>query len=363
VIEYLQWSKLIVPEVLSVQRTDSRGVSHEKSSFWKQAVLLWAVMVPFFASAGEIGFEVKQQGGTVTVAPNESVRPGDRLVVVDAAGSDTIIHAVVLDDANADGEVDTVKFSVPYRTEHRIDVSLVPIDAATAKAYCGFGETWHGSFTGTFKGKIRFQGPLEFADVPSCIKGYHEQPGLRLDGQSIIAGFDSVPSDQGVTTLSVFRCQPLSGDGFDGCEKHELASGSGSVLVRTDQVGSACSVLARTVYAEDRGRVIATEESAIRLNGFCLGNSTGIGFEAFDSAALAGLGTGSAMHGRSISTLSQSLINWVVSKVAKALGKKTAKEVDKALNQCDISLNLYQKIANVILDAATLGLLKACAAS
>lgn len=240
-----------------------------------------------FSFARDIDFDVTQRvvanGTIISVIPNDRARPGDLLVVLDSSDDRSQSSIVLFRDSDGDGRPDRIRFIVPKQIRRSIDMSIVPVNSADSSVYCGVGGQWHGEFEG-LKGKngIRFLGNPTFQTNLAC-RDNVLGPNLRLENGSVVAG--SIQSRDGVT-LSTYVCQMASDTVSDECQKKEVAAGLGLVALPVVDVSSACSVLARVIYASDRGRIIASEEEVIRMGGLCLGNDLGIGIESFSKEIL-----------------------------------------------------------------------------
>jgi hypothetical protein len=217
---------------------------------------------------------ITASGTTLTVRFGGDVRPSDRLSVVDVTDRGVAIKNIVLVDVNRDSRVDAVQLLIPPRSKHSLDLSVVLVDSITKTAYCGLGQHWRGSFDGISPAGIRFASRTSFAGDVHCQNA--DAPTLRLNGDVIVADTTSLG---GEVLLSAFTCQETS-DSFGACTKSEAARQMGFASVPLASVSGNCSILAQTIYAHDRDRVIAGDESFIRLNGYCPSGIVGIGFDA-----------------------------------------------------------------------------------
>ncbi len=199
---------------------------------------------------------------------------------------------------------------------------------------------WHEEFAGENDEEINVVNAQSVSFDEACPHGYfNSSVNLRVENTQIIA--EAPKSKTGVTgnvVMESFMCREIPGDPFGDCSKWYIARGNEKTSMPLQDVASNCSVTAQVVYANDQGRFIVSEEDAIRLAGYCPGGYTGIGFDVFSTTG--------AHH--SIKSLSGSFIKWVADKISKSLGKKTAKEADKALRKCEISPGLFWKILSVI---------------
>ncbi len=302
------------------------------------------VFSPPGANANDIGFDIAQistaEGFQIVVTPNESVRPGDQLIIADeGSGDESTLYALQLKDADSDGVADSVRFTIPQGSAHRLVISVVPVDGSTGSAYCGIGAKQQLNVQGGSRKELVFSGSPDMLTADTlCSDGYFpEGAGIRVEQEAVTAGLETKLS--GTVILLSFYCSASPSDPIGSCLKREVASGVGTASVPLDQIASACSVLAKVVYAEDRGRAIASMEEVIRMEGFCPTGYTGIGFDASKSA---GIGHRTTM------SISGSVAKWIVSQVSKFLGKKTAREIDKAIRHCDIPSGLFWKVVSAI---------------
>ena len=303
-----------------------------------------AIVFSPWASASDIGFDITQistaEGLQIVVTPNGNVRPGDQLIIADeGSGDESTPYALQLKDDDSDGVADSVRFTISQGSAHRLVIGVVPVDGSTGSAYCGIGAKQQLNVRGSSREGIVFSGSPDMLTADTlCPDGYFsEGTGIRVEQRAVTAGLETKLS--GTVILSSFYCSASPSDPIGSCLKREVASGVGTASVPLDQVASACSILAKVVYAEDRGRTITSAEEAIRMEGFCPTGYTGIGF---DTSKSAGIGYRTTM------SISGSVAKWIVSQVSKFLGKKTAKEIDKAIQRCDIPPGLFWKVVRAI---------------
>ena len=307
-------------------------------------VCLFLFLVMNIAGASDFNLSVSQ--GTVgsntvlTVKFGEDVRSNDRLSVIDMTDGGVATKNVVLVDADRDGQADMVRLMISSNSKRSLDLSVTAVDSITHAAYCGIGQHWRGSFDGVTPSQgVRFIGRVLFANDTRCQNV--ETPTLRLRGDAIAV--DTALSGVELSILT-FVCQETT-DLFGACTKTRIAQQMGFASVPLSSVLGNCSVLAQTVYARDRDRVIAGVESFIRLSGYCPHGYIGVGFDTDIPVAT----TSSPRVMMSVSSfIPRSIIDWIVSKVTKSLGKKVGKEADRALRGCEIPQGLFWKILGVI---------------
>lgn len=320
-------------------KTESLGIS---------AILVGSLVfsAPCFSASDPIGFSVKQDADfssiRLTILPDENVRLGDRLIIVDeSADEDVKLYALPFSDTNHDGAPDNVEIQIPFGSKHAFVVNIAPMDAQTGTVYCGLSaESWQGDFSGTGTEEINITGAQKVSLDEACPNGYFN-PGVNLRVEHAHIAAEAPKTDTVVDSvlLESFVCHEVSYSPLGDCSKRQIAREKSGASVALQDVASGCSVTAQVVYAEDRDRVIAGKESVIRMAGYCPGGYTGVGFDATSA-------TNTQQY--RIMSLSNSIIKWIVDKVSKALGKKTAKEVDKALRKCEIPHGLFWKILSVI---------------
>lgn len=303
------------------------------------------------AYASEIGFSVKQDtvGSSVRliVSPNDNVRSGDRLIIVDEGINENVtLYAASFSNANRDGILDAVEIQVPFGSQHAISVNVAPLNAQTGTVYCGLSvSSWHGDFAGTGSEEINVLGAKKVNLDEACPNGYFNQSvNLHVEYTNIVAEVPKSDVTAGDVVLSSFVCREVASNPFGDCSKRQVARDNAKASVALQDVVSNCSVTAQVVYAEERGRMIVGKEDVIRLAGYCPSGYTGIDFP-YSSFRDSGMLT--TMKGI---PLPSSVKKWVLKKVAQAFGKKAAKEVEKWLNDCDTSkLSFGQKLANFVL--------------
>lgn len=121
------------------------------------------VFSPPGANANDIGFDIAQistaEGFQIVVTPNESVCPGDQLIIADeGSGDESTLYALQLKDADSDGVADSVRFTIPQGSAHRLVISVVPVDGSTGSAYCGIGAKQQLNVQGGSRKELVFSG-------------------------------------------------------------------------------------------------------------------------------------------------------------------------------------------------------------
>lgn len=303
------------------------------------------------AYASEIGFSVRQDtvdsGVRIMVSPNDKVRSGDRLIIVDEGINENVdLYAVPFSDVNSDGTPDNVEIQIPFGSQHALLVDVAPVDAQTGTIYCGLSAgSWRGDFAGTGTEDIKVSGAQKVGFDEACPNGYFDSGViLRVDHAHIVAEAPKRDIVAGDVVLSSFVCREITNNPFGDCSKRQVARENAKASLVLQDVVSNCSVTAQVVYAEERGRMIVSKEDAIRFAGYCPSGYTGVNFSypaIHDSRLL------TTMKGI---PLPSSVKKWVLEKVAKAFGKKAAKQIDKWLSDCDTSrLSWGQTLANFVL--------------
>lgn len=303
------------------------------------------------AHASDIGFSVRQDtvdsGVRLMVSPNDKVRSGDRLIIVDEDINENVnMYAVPFSDANRDGTPDNIEIQIPFGSQHALSVDIAPVDAQTGTVYCGLStESWQGNFSGTGTEDIEVSGAQKISFDEACPNGYFDSGvSLRVDHAYIVAEAPKSDMPAGDVMLSSFACREVTNNPFGDCSKRQVTRENAKASVVLQDVVSNCSVTAQVVYAEERDRMIVGREDAIRLDGYCPSGYTGIDF-SYPSFHDSGMLT--MMKGI---PLPSSVKKWVLKRVSKVFGKTAAKEIEKWLNDCDTSkLSFGQKLANFVL--------------
>lgn len=315
------------------------------------------------AYASEIGFSVRQDavdsGVRLTVSPNDKVRSGDRLIIVDEGINENVnLYAVPFSDANRDGTPDSVEIQIPFGSQHALSADVAPVDAQTGTVYCGLSaESWQGNFVGTGTEDINVSGAQKVTFVEACPNGYFDSGvNLRVDHAYIVAEAPIKDTTAGDVVLTSFVCREVSYSPLGDCSKRQVARENAKASVVLQDMAPNCSVTAQVVYAEERGRMIVGKEDAIRLAGYCLGGYTGIGFDVSGA---------DGFQARPMGIISSSVKKWAIKTLGKYVGKKTVKDFEKRIDACEIPNTWFWKVvANVptVIGWAIYQALKPCVA-
>lgn len=294
------------------------------------------------AYASEIGFSVRQDtvdsGVRLMVSPNDKVRSGDRLIIVDEDINENVnMYAVPFSDANRDGTPDNIEIQIPFGSQHALSVDIAPVDAQAGTVYCGLStESWQGNFSGTGTEDIEVSGAQKISFDEACPNGYFDSGvSLRVDHTHVVAEAPIKDGSAGDVVLASFVCREVSYSPLGDCSKQQVARENAKASVMLQDMESNCSVTAQVVYAEERGRMIVGKEDTIRLSGYCLAGYTGIGFDISGA-------DGSQV--RPMGIISSSVKNWVIKTLGKYVGKKTVKTFEKRINACEIPNTWFWKV-------------------